>query len=155
MEGNLDINRAFKNRDKKALPPLIRIQKQIAAGHVDASSVLPGGIVHAPLPLDVHFFGLGPIIEMMRALRKSTISASCNNNSGSHGMFLSWGSGVTKRISGQKTLLRRGFPINECKRGNGKYRYLVVNTHFLNAPVQTASIANTTTSKGYCTCPMH
>jgi hypothetical protein len=95
----------FQNRDKKALPPLIRIQKQIAAGHIDASSVLPGGIVHAPLPLDVHFFGLGPIIEMMRALRKSTISASCNNNSGSHGMFLSWGSGVTERITGQKPLL--------------------------------------------------
>jgi hypothetical protein len=102
MEGNLDINRAFKIEIKMALPPLICVQKQIAAGHVDASSVLPGGIVHAPLPLDVRFFGLGPIIEMMRALRKSTRSASCNNNSGSHGMFLSWARVLQKESAAQK-----------------------------------------------------
>jgi hypothetical protein len=66
------------------------------------------------------------------------------------------GLGCYKKNQRPKNTARRGFPINECKRRNGgKYRYPVVNTHFLNALMQTASIANTTTSKVYCTCPMH
>jgi len=71
-----------------------------------------------------------------------------------HWMFVSLG--VTERISGQKTLLVEAFPINECKRrSGGKYRYPVVNTHFLNALMQTASIANTTTQQSLLQCPMH